>query len=82
LKNFSIFSLFLLAVFFTVNSSKLTEISENNYINEISANGIYQLFSAYRNNQIDFDKLYASEKLKDAIFDIKFLNTLYTLTTY
>jgi len=57
--------------FFTIDSSKLTKISENNYVNEISANGIYQLFSAYRNNQIDYDALYISRDLKESISGLR-----------
>lgn len=57
-KNFTIFAILLSLAFVKVDSSKLTEISDNNYANEISANGIYQLFSAYRNNQINYSQLY------------------------
>lgn len=60
-KKFTVFAAFLFAGFLLVDSSKLTRISANNYVNEISSNGIYQLFSAYRNNQIDYDQLYATE---------------------
>jgi phosphoglycerol transferase MdoB-like AlkP superfamily enzyme len=70
-KNFIIFCTALVAVFFTVDSSKLSRISPNNYVNEISLNGIYQLFSAYRNNQIDYDQLYASEDLGSAINNLR-----------
>ena len=48
--------------FFTVDSNKIvSKVSENNYVQEIIYNGIYQLFSAYRHNQIDFDKFYLSQ---------------------
>ena len=55
-----------IASFLCIDSSKLTKISDNNYLNEISANGIYQLFSAYRNNQIDFLALYHSIEHQEA----------------
>ncbi len=71
LKKFSIFAAFLLIAFFSVDSSKLTKISPNSYVNEITANGIYQLFSAYRNNQIDYDQLYAGEDLKSATNNLR-----------
>ncbi len=61
LKKFVCFAVFMAAMFFAVDSSKLTRVSDNNYLNEIASNGIYQLFSAYRNNQIDYDHLYATE---------------------
>lgn len=62
---------FLLFAFFKVDSSKITEISENNYVNEIAANGIYQLFSAYRNNQLNYDKLYATKDAKEVLSTLR-----------
>ena len=35
-----------------------TNISRNNYANELAGNGIYDLFAAFRNNELDFEKLY------------------------
>ncbi len=61
----------IVVAFFAVDSSKLTKISENTHVNEISGNGIYQLFSAYRNNQIDYDTLYATHDIKKAIADLR-----------
>ena len=57
--------------FVTIDSSKVTQISNNNYVNEIAGNGIYQLFSAYFNNQIDYDKLYATRDVKELFVDLK-----------
>jgi phosphoglycerol transferase MdoB-like AlkP superfamily enzyme len=71
LKNFIIFCTALVVAFFAFDSSKLSKISPNNYVNEISSNGIYQLFSAYRNNQIDYDQLYASEDLEIVINNLR-----------
>ncbi len=71
LKNFAVFSALLLAAFFTIDSSKLTKISQNNYANEAAANGIYQLFSAYRNNEIDFDQLYITRDENAVIKNIR-----------
>lgn len=51
----------------------LTNISSNNYAKEISANGIYNLFAALKNNQIDYKTFYAS--LDDQIV-FKTLKTL------
>jgi phosphoglycerol transferase MdoB-like AlkP superfamily enzyme len=39
----------------------LTHISPNNYANELAGNGIYCLFSAYRNNELDYNKFYVSK---------------------
>lgn len=33
-------------------------ISSNPFVNELSGNGLYELFAAYRNNEIDFDRFY------------------------
>jgi phosphoglycerol transferase MdoB-like AlkP superfamily enzyme len=71
LKNFVVFSALLLIAFFTIDSSKLTKISQNNYANEAAANGIYQLFSAYRNNEIDFDQLYITRDENEVIKNIR-----------
>jgi phosphoglycerol transferase MdoB-like AlkP superfamily enzyme len=53
--------------FFTIDAKKITTISENNYVSEIAANGVYQLFSAYRNNEIDFNKLYLTTEQSQSI---------------
>jgi len=72
LRKFIIFSVFLVAAFFTVDSAKITGISHNHYANEIAANGIYQLFSAYRNNQINYEQLYANkDNIRQTIFGLR-----------
>jgi phosphoglycerol transferase MdoB-like AlkP superfamily enzyme len=40
--------------------SSFTHISSNTYVNELSANGIYTLFAAFRNNHIDYKAFYPS----------------------
>jgi phosphoglycerol transferase MdoB-like AlkP superfamily enzyme len=64
----------LLLEFFTIDVTKIDKFFDNNYNKELSQNGIYQLFSAYRNNQIDYDKFYiindstiAENRLRDLI---------------
>ena len=32
--------------------------SDNAYVDELAGNGIYEFFSAYRNNELDYDRLY------------------------
>lgn len=44
--------------FFTIDSKKISGVSNNNYVEEIITDGIYQLFSAYMNNQISFTEFY------------------------
>ncbi len=67
LRNFIIFFGFLLIAFFTIDSAKISRISDNNYVNEISTNGIYQLFSAYRNNQVNYDQLYLINDFQNSV---------------
>lgn len=50
-----------LCAFFSVNLG-LSEISPNNYANELACNGIYALFSAFRNNELDYNKFYLTRK--------------------
>jgi phosphoglycerol transferase MdoB-like AlkP superfamily enzyme len=42
----------------------LAHISKNNYADELAGNGIYNLFAAFRNNELDFNKFYASKENK------------------
>lgn len=63
------FSLVALSIaflgFILVDNSKIVnQVSENDYAQQISYNGIYQLFSAYRNNQIDLEKFYLTTDSK------------------
>ncbi|MBU2575431.1 MAG: sulfatase-like hydrolase/transferase [Elusimicrobia bacterium] len=51
-----------------------SRISKNEYANELASNGIYSFFSAFRNNELPFEKFYASidpdgafEKLRAAL---------------
>lgn len=60
-----------LIAFLTIDSVKLTKISNNNYANEIASNGVYQLFSAYRNNKINYDQLYVTIDHKKAITELR-----------
>jgi phosphoglycerol transferase MdoB-like AlkP superfamily enzyme len=69
--------------FFTVNN-KLHKFSTNAYVNELSGNGLYELFAAYLNNELDYEQFYArldSEKafalIRNALTtpDSEFTNT-------
>lgn len=44
-------------MFFVVKNT-WRNISSNPYVNELSGNGLYELFAAYRNNELDFDRFY------------------------
>jgi phosphoglycerol transferase MdoB-like AlkP superfamily enzyme len=51
--------LLLLPVIFYVAIGRTThEFSKNTYLNEIAANGAYQFFSAFRNNELDYHRFY------------------------
>ncbi len=54
------FLLIPLLGFIFVNLS-LTHISSNRYINELAGNGIYNFFSAFRNNELDYNSYYRTE---------------------
>lgn len=39
-------------------SSKYHHVNKNAYVNELSGNGMYELFAAYRNNELNYDQFY------------------------
>ena len=53
--------------FFLVNSN-IAESIGNRYQNEIAKNGYFSLFSAFRNNALDYNKFYLTDN-KDLIID-------------
>jgi phosphoglycerol transferase MdoB-like AlkP superfamily enzyme len=44
-------------VFFAVEN-RYHRFSANNYVNELAGNGMYELFSAYRHNELDYEQFY------------------------
>lgn len=52
-----------LIAFFTVSLS-FSEISPNNYANELAGNGLYGFAAAFRNNELDFNRFYAAKDNK------------------
>ncbi|MBL7857281.1 MAG: sulfatase-like hydrolase/transferase [Cyclobacteriaceae bacterium] len=46
------------ALFFFTITSQFHHFSANAYVNELSGNGMYELFAAYRNNELDYDRFY------------------------
>lgn len=59
------------AQFFLFDSAQFDKYFENNYNKEVAYNGIYQLFSAYRNNQIDYEKFYLSENSSKTLSELR-----------
>lgn len=49
----------------------LSQISPNNYANELAGNGIYCLFSAFRNNELDYNKFYVNRPDKEVFARLK-----------
>jgi len=58
--------------FFFIDQS-MTTVSSNNYANELSANGIYNLFSAFRNNEINYSDFYATRDNASVSSDLRAL---------
>ena len=70
-KKFLVISAGLVFAFFTIDNSKVGQAIQNKYASEIAEDGIYQLFSAYRNNQIDYDQLYETRDIKASIHELR-----------
>lgn len=52
-----IYGVVVISLFFASNLRQ-SEITLNSYVNEIAKNGIFSLFSAFRNNELDYSKFY------------------------
>lgn len=55
---FALLALLVPVLFFFAVSNTYHSFSDNPYVNELSGNGLYELFAAYRNNELDFDRFY------------------------
>ncbi len=68
------FFLILPILFFNIlETQNLSKISDNQYNNELAKNGFYSLFSAFRNNTLEYDEFYKTKNIKTVMED---LNTL------
>lgn len=56
--------------FFTIDKTT-AEIQDNTYSNELAHNGIYQIFSAFRNNELDYKSFYQSIDDKKAFTNLR-----------
>ena len=56
---FLLFMLVPVASYFLVNN-RFKNITNNNYVNELSGNGIYEFGSAFWHNEIDYTRFYAT----------------------
>lgn len=59
-----------LLFFFTI-TTRLHHFSNNAYANELAGNGMYELFAAYRNNELSYDQFYKKIKCEDSFKEMK-----------
>lgn len=62
------YALIFMLVLSTV-SGKYHHFSKNVYVNELAGNGLYELFAAYRNNELNYDQFYKGMS-NDKAFDL------------
>ncbi|MGZ2369329.1 LTA synthase family protein [Ancylomarina sp. YFZ004] len=61
-----------LIAFYSIDKSS-AEITDNSYSNELAHNGIYQVFSAFRNNELDYKSFYHSMDDTEAFTNLRSL---------
>jgi phosphoglycerol transferase MdoB-like AlkP superfamily enzyme len=61
-----IYAVIFVLAFFTV-STRLHHFSKNAFANELAGNGIYELFAAYLNNELSYDRFYKGIDQQKAI---------------
>ncbi|MDR6805856.1 phosphoglycerol transferase MdoB-like AlkP superfamily enzyme [Dyadobacter sp. BE34] len=52
-----VYFLIVTTVFLTIDN-KVRQFSRNVYVNELAGNGMYELFAAYLNNELDYNQFY------------------------
>lgn len=65
-----IYLLLLAGSYFLVNN-KFRQFSDNTYTNELAGNGLYELFAAYLNNELDYEQFYQKIPDKEAFRNIR-----------
>ncbi len=70
---YSLFYLLLPLLFFDVVSQDYAKVSKNKYNNELAKAGLYSLFSAFRNNTLDYDTFYLKEDNTKVISNLRTL---------
>ena len=65
------FFLIPILFFFLLNEQSLANISTNQFNVELSKNGLYSLFSAFRNNTLDYETYYKTENAESMMSDLK-----------
>ncbi len=52
-------------------SDRYHRFSNNAYVNELAGNGLYELFSAYRHNELDYEQFYKRLDNKDTFLKLR-----------
>ncbi|MCF0074184.1 LTA synthase family protein [Dyadobacter sp. CY261] len=65
--------LILVVAAFVLVDNSTRQFSKNTYNNELAGNGMYELFAAYRNNELDYDQFYLRLSDRRASSDIRSL---------
>jgi phosphoglycerol transferase MdoB-like AlkP superfamily enzyme len=66
-------ALFLLlpVLFFNIlEAQNLSNVSDNQYNNELAKNGFYSLFSAFRNNTLDYEEFYKTKDTQTVMHEL------------
>ncbi len=65
-----VFILLPITFFFTVTNHG-HHFSSNAYVNELAANGMYELFAAYRNNELNYEQFYKKIPNEESFIEVK-----------
>lgn len=58
---------------FLLVDNKFRQFSDNTYVNELAGNGMYELFAAYRSNELDYNQFYPTLNNTEAFAIIRSL---------
>jgi phosphoglycerol transferase MdoB-like AlkP superfamily enzyme len=64
------YALIIVFIFFAF-TNKYHRFSDNAYVNELAGNGLYELFSAYRHNELDYEQFYKGTEAKKAFSSVR-----------
>ncbi len=62
--------------YFALYKQNITEASSNRYNIELSKNGFYSLFSAFRNNSLDYDEFYITQDEQQVLTRLRSAQTM------
>ena len=72
---------FLSILSFFLYEPKITDIKDNNYLSELSKNGLYNLFSAFNHNALDYPELYKTRDIQTGLNNLsKYIDGSTTFT--